>query len=285
MWYPALMSGRLSVVATPIGCLEDITLRAIRILREADLILAEDTRHTRTLCSKHGINTPLRSFHAHTNEGKVDLLIAELVDGAHYAMVSDAGTPVVSDPGVYLVSRAANAGIEVEAIPGPSAVLAALCVAGLPVRRFVFEGFLPKSGGDRTRALDRIAQSAITVVLFESPHRIHATLNDLERTLDGDRQIALCRELTKMHEQTIRGIAAEVQSELADPARGEITIVIEGRPADAPVDDIDLGALVLEWQREGLSTKEMTQKLQRDLGWKRNAAYQAILDALKPDQS
>jgi len=279
------MSGRLSVVATPIGCLEDITLRAIRILREADLILAEDTRHTRTLCSKHGINTPLRSFHAHTNEGKVDLLIAELVDGAHYAMVSDAGTPVVSDPGVYLVSRAANAGIEVEAIPGPSAVLAALCVAGLPVRRFVFEGFLPKSGGDRTRALDRIAQSAITVVLFESPHRIHATLNDLERTLDGDRQIALCRELTKMHEQTIRGIAAEVQSELADPARGEITIVIEGRPADAPVDDIDLGALVLEWQREGLSTKEMTQKLQRDLGWKRNAAYQAILDALKPDQS
>jgi len=279
------MSGRLSVVATPIGCLEDITLRAIRILREADLILAEDTRHTRTLCSKHGINTPLRSFHAHTNDDKVDLLIAELVDGAHYAMVSDAGTPVVSDPGVYLVSRAANAGIEVEAIPGPSAVLTALCVAGLPVRRFVFEGFLPRSGGDRTRALDRIAQSAITVVLFESPHRIHATLNDLERTLGGDRQIALCRELTKMHEQTIRGTAAEVRSELADPARGEITVVIEGRPADAPVEDIDLGALVVEWQREGLSTKEMTQKLQRDLGWKRNAAYQAILEVLKPAQS
>jgi 16S rRNA (cytidine1402-2'-O)-methyltransferase len=276
------MSGRLSVVATPIGCLEDITLRAIRILREADLILAEDTRHTRTLCSKHGINTPLRSFHAHTNDDKVDLLLAELVDGAHYALVSDAGTPVVSDPGVYLVSRAANAGIEVEAIPGPSAVLAALCVAGLPVRRFVFEGFLPRSGGDRTRALDRIAQSAITVVLFESPHRIHATLKDLERTLGGDRQIALCRELTKMHEQTIRGTAAEVRSELSDPARGEITIVVEGRPADAPVEDIDLGALVIEWQREGLSTKEMTQKLQRDLGWKRNAAYQAILDTLKP---
>ncbi len=277
------MSGRLSVVATPIGCLEDITLRAIRILREADLILAEDTRHTRTLCSKHGINTPLRSFHAHTNDDKVDLLLAELVDGAHYALVSDAGTPVVSDPGVYLVSRAANAGIEVEAIPGPSAVLAALCVAGLPVRRFAFEGFLPRSGGDRTRALDRIAQSAITVVLFESPHRIHATLKDLERTLGGDRQIALCRELTKMHEQTIRGTAAEVRSELSDPARGEITIVVEGRPADAPVEDIDLGALVIEWQREGLSTKEMTQKLQRDLGWKRNAAYQAILDTLKPD--
>jgi len=200
-------------------------------------------------------------------------------------MVSDAGTPVVSDPGVYLVSRAAKAGIEVEAIPGPSAVLAALCLAGLPVRRFVFEGFLPRGGGDRSRALDRIAQSAITAVLFESPHRIHATLNDLERILGDDRQVALCRELTKMHEQTIRGTAAEVRSGLSNPARGEITVVIEGRPADAPVEDIDLGALVAEWKQEGLSTKEMTQKLQRDFGWKRNAAYQAILDALKPEES
>jgi len=278
------MSGRLSVVATPIGCLEDVTLRALRILREADLILAEDTRHTRTLCAKHGIDTPLRSFHAHSNEHKVDLIVSELVDGAHYALVSDAGTPVVSDPGVYLVSRAADAGVNVEAIPGPSAVLAALCVAGLPVRRFVFEGFLPRGGGDRTRALERVAQSAITVVLFESPHRIHTTLDDLQRALGDDRRIALCRELTKMHEQTIRGTVAEVRRELSDPARGEITVVIEGRPTDAPVEDVDLGALVIEWKREGLSTKEMTQKLQRDLGWKRNAAYQAILDALKPEQ-
>ena len=277
------MSGRLSVVATPIGCLEDITLRALRILREADLILAEDTRHTRTLCSKHGIDTPLRSFHAHTNDDKVDRLVTELADGAHYALVSDAGTPVVSDPGVYLVSRAADAGIKVEAIPGPSAVLAALCVAGLPVRRFVFEGFLPRGGGDRTRALERIAQSGITVVLFESPHRIHATLDDLERGLGADRQIALCRELTKMHEQTIRGTVAEVRSELSDPARGEITIVIEARPADAPVEDLDLEALVVEWKREGLSTKEMTQRLQREFGWKRNAAYQAILETLQSD--
>jgi 16S rRNA (cytidine1402-2'-O)-methyltransferase len=279
------MPGRLSVVATPIGCLEDITLRALRILQEADLILAEDTRHTRTLCSKHDIRTPLRSFHAHTNEDKVDLLVAELAAGAHYAIVSDAGTPVVSDPGAYLISRAADAGIDVEAIPGPSAVLAALCVAGLPVRRFVFEGFLPRSGGERTRALDRIAQSPITAVLFESPHRIHATLGDLDRTLGHDRRIALCRELTKMHEQTIRGTAAEVRSRLSDPARGEITVVVEGKPADAAVEDIDLPALVAEWKREGISTKEMTQKLQRDLGWKRNAAYQAILDTLKREPS
>jgi 16S rRNA (cytidine1402-2'-O)-methyltransferase len=279
------MSGRLSVVATPIGCLEDITLRALRILREADLILAEDTRHTRTLCSKHGIDTPLRSFHAHTNDDKVDLIVADLVNGAHYALVSDAGTPVVSDPGVYLVSRAADAGINVEAVPGPSAVLAALCVAGLPVRRFVFEGFLPRSGGERARALDRIAQSSITIVLFESPHRIHGTLDDLERTLGADRQIALCRELTKMHEETIRGTVPEVRGKLSNPARGEITVVIDGRPPEGPVEDVDVRALAVEWKREGLSTKEMTQKLQREFGWKRNLAYQAILDALKAEQS
>lgn len=277
------MPGRLSVVATPIGCLEDITLRALRILREADLILAEDTRHTRTLCSKHGIGTPLRSFHAHTNADKVETIVAELAGGAHYALVSDAGTPVVSDPGVYLVSRAAEAGITVEAIPGPSAVLAALSVAGLPVRRFAFEGFLPRGGGERTRALARIAGSQITTVLFESPRRIHATLNALERALGDDRQIVLCRELTKVHEQTIRGTIEQVQRALADPARGEITVVIEGRPADAPVEEIDLEALVAEWKREGLSTKEMTQRLQRDLGWKRNIAYQAILSALEQE--
>jgi len=260
-------------------------LRALRILREADVILAEDTRHTRTLCSKHGIDTPLRSFHAHTNDDKVDLIVAELVNGAHYALVSDAGTPVVSDPGVYLVSRAADAGIRVEAVPGPSAVLAALCVAGLPVRRFVFEGFLPRSGGERARALDRIAQSGITIVLFESPHRIHGTLDDLERTLGADRQIALCRELTKMHEETIRGTVPEVRGNLSNPARGEITVVIDGRPPEGPVEDVDVRTLAVGWKREGLSTKEMTQKLQREFGWKRNLAYQAILDALKAEQS
>ena len=279
------MSGRLSVVATPIGCLEDITLRAMRILCEADLILAEDTRHTRALCSKHGISTPLRSFHAHSKDDKVDLIIEELRNGAHYALVSDAGTPVVSDPGVYLVSRAAEAGIEVEAIPGPSAVLAALCVAGLPVRRFVFEGFVPRSGGERRRALERIASSDITVVLFESPHRIHATLEELESSLGSERQVALCRELTKMHEQTIRGTVPQVREALCKPARGEITVVIEGKAPDAAIEDVDVEVLVAEWKQLGLSTKEMTQRLQQDLGWKRNRAYQAVLDAAKSGES
>lgn len=277
------MPGRLSLVATPIGCLEDITLRALRVLGEADLILAEDTRRTRTLCAKHEINTPLRSFHAHTGEEKIATIVDELSMGAHYALVSDAGTPVVSDPGAYLVSRAAAVGIEVEAIPGPSAVLAALCVAGLPVRRFTFEGFLPRGGSERKRALERVGSSDCSVVLFESPHRIHATLRDLETHVGSNRSTALCRELTKMHEETIHGSLKEVRQKLADPAKGEITIVIDGKPADEPVEDIDLGALVTEWRREGLTTKEMARRLQSDFGWKRKTAYQAVLEARECD--
>lgn len=274
------MSGRLSLVATPIGCLEDITLRALRILSEADLILAEDTRHTRVLCTKHGIGTPLRSFHAYTRDEKVDRLIRELAAGAHYALVSDAGTPIVSDPGAYLVSRAAAAGITIESIPGPSAVLAALCVSGLPVDRFAFEGFLPRGGKDRAAALDRVAAYDCAVVLFESPHRIQATLEDLGRQLGVDRRIALCRELTKIHEQIIRGAVSEVARALVNPVKGEITLVIEGKPCEAKAQDVDVGRLVLEWQQEGLTTKEMARRLRQEFGWKRNSAYQAVLDVL-----
>ena len=278
-------TGTLFVVATPIGNVDDISLRARTVLGAAEIVAAEDTRRTGRLLGRLGIDCKLVSCHEHNEVRRIPELLDCLRGGGDVAVVSDAGTPVVSDPGVYLVSKAARAGIDVEAIPGPSAVLAALCVAGLPVRRFVFEGFLPRGGGDRGRALDRVAESTITSVLFESPHRIHATLTDLERVLGDERQIALCRELTKMHEQTLRGTAAEVRSGLSDPARGEITVVIEGRPADTPIEDIDLPALAAEWKREGLSTKEMTHRLQRDLGWKRNAAYQAILDALKPSET
>lgn len=274
------MSGRLSLVATPIGCLEDITLRALRILREVDLILAEDTRHTRILCTRHGIDTRMRSFHAHTSDDKVDRLILALSRGAHYALVSDAGTPVVSDPGAYLVSRAAAAGITVEAIPGPSAVLAALCVSGLPVDRFAFEGFLPRSGKDRAEALNRLTTYDCAVVLFESPHRIRATLAELGPYVGFKRRIAVCRELTKVHEQILRGTISEVQQALHDPVKGEITVVIEGKRLEAEVRDVDVGRLVVEWHEEGLSTKEMAQRLKEELGWKRSVAYQAVLDAL-----
>jgi 16S rRNA (cytidine1402-2'-O)-methyltransferase len=277
------MGGRLSIVATPIGCLEDITLRGLRVLREADIILAEDTRHTRTLCAKHGIATPLRSFHAHSSDDKVAAIIDALRGGAHYALVSDAGTPVVSDPGSYLVNRASAEGITVEAVPGPSAVLAALSVSGLPSRRFVFEGFLARSGKERRLALERIAESTSTTVLFESPHRAHATLRDLDSHLDATRPAVLCRELTKLHEEIIHGTLREIRDELADPPRGEITIVIAGKQGEEPARDIDLRALVKEWQEEGLTTKSMAQRLHDDFGWKRNVGYRAVLDALEND--
>ena len=277
------MAGRLSIVATPIGCLEDITLRALRVLKEAELILAEDTRHTRTLCSKHGIKTPLRSFHAHSSNEKVAAVVDALSNGAHYALVSDAGTPLVSDPGAHLVSLAAKAGVAVEAIPGPSAVLAALCVAGVPVRRFIFEGFLARGGKQRREALERIRDSEATVVFFESPHRIHATLRDLEEYLGAEREVAVCRELTKLHEETLRGTLPRVRAALADPTKGEITVVVDGIRGEGPVEEVDVQALVGQWKSDGMTTKEMTQRLREDFGWKRNAAYQAVLDATSDD--
>lgn len=274
------MTGCLSIVATPIGCLEDITLRALRILQEADVILAEDTRHTRTLCNHHGIRTPLRSMHEHTDESRIEDIVQELVEGAHFALVSDAGTPVVSDPGQHLVSLAADAGVVIEPIPGPSAVLAALSVAGIPMRRFTFEGFLPRRGKERRGAIARISESKAATVLFESPYRAHATLEELEEAIGGGRRVALCRELTKMHEQTLRGSVGEVRRLLPNPPKGEITIVVEGDPSVMVEKDVDVSALVSEWKREGLSTKEMTRRLQQEANWRRNRAYRAVLDAL-----
>ncbi len=276
------MTGCLSVVATPIGCLEDITLRALRILREADAILAEDTRHTRTLCTKYEIRTPLRAFHEHTDEHKVARLVDELVGGKHFALVSDAGTPIVSDPGSDLVVRAAAAGVVVEAIPGPSAVLASLSVAGLPIHGFRFIGFLPRSGKERKEALAAIAEATETTVLFESPFRIHATLEDLGAVLDEERRLALCRELTKFHEQIIRGSVDEVRATLSKPARGEITLVIgaKGKSRVLTAGEVDVDGLVASWHEEGLSTKEMSRRLQATSGWPGSRAYRAVLDAL-----
>jgi 16S rRNA (cytidine1402-2'-O)-methyltransferase len=216
----------------------------------------------------------------------VAAVVDALVGGAHYALVSDAGTPLVSDPGARLVSLAAQSGVIVEAIPGPSAVLSALCVAGLPVRRFTFEGFLARGGKERRRALERIRESEATVVFFESPHRIHATLEELEEHLGVERQVAVCRELTKRHEETLRGSLPEVRAALRFPAKGEITVVIAGRLDERgteQLDDVDLRTLIDGWKGEGMTTKEMARRLQEELGWKRNAAYQAILALTNED--
>jgi 16S rRNA (cytidine1402-2'-O)-methyltransferase len=273
------------LVATPIGNLEDITLRALRILREAELVLAEDTRHTRVLFDHHGITTRLGSLHAHSSETRVADLAEALAGGACYALVSDAGTPLVSDPGRELVEAAIARGVRVEAAPGPSAVLTALCVAGVPAERFRFVGFLPRSGRRRREALARIAQDPFTSVVYEAPSRVADTLEDL-RALCGDtRRVAACRELTKLHEEVVRGTLAEVLAHFADGARGEFVLVVEGAPIseasedDSVLTDEDIVALVRERMAAGMSAKDVARQLSAELGIDKRDAYKRVLAA------
>ncbi len=239
-------TGRLAIVATPIGNLEDITLRALRTLREADVVLAEDTRHTRTLCERHGIARSLRAFHAHSGPRDLERVLEDLSLGKHVALVSDAGSPLISDPGSELVQAARAAGFEVEAIPGACAAIAALTVAAIPADSFRFVGFVPRSGKRRRAALAAIAADSSATVLYESPQRLAATLRELAPLLAPDRQLSVCRELTKLHEEVARGTASELAERFADGARGEITVVIAGRDelvsseaSEADLDELD----------------------------------------------
>lgn len=229
-------SGRLDVVATPIGNLADLTPRAREALANADLIAAEDTRHTGALLRSLGISAQLRSLHDYNESARVQELIEALRTGAVVALVSDAGTPLISDPGFALVRRASEAGIDVRAIPGPSALTAALSVAGLPTDRFVFEGFLPaKRAARRARLLELLAETR-TLVFFEAPHRISATLVDLMALLGGQRRAVIARELTKLHEHVHRGRLDELHAALRtlpNMTRGEITLIVAGADAAA----------------------------------------------------
>jgi len=232
-------AGRLDVIATPIGNIGDLSPRARAALAAADLVLAEDTRRTAALLASCGISRPLLSLHDHNESGRIEALIARLRSGEVLALVSDAGTPLLSDPGFLLVRAAAAAGIAVRAVAGPSAVTAALAVAGLPTDRFAFEGFLPQRSGERHGALARLAQEPRTLVFFEAPHRIRETLQQLATAFGGERPAALTRELTKVHETVYRGTLAELAARAAqdtDMARGEITLVVGGAPEAAEGD-------------------------------------------------
>ncbi len=235
------MSGVLYVVATPIGNLEDITLRALRILKEVDLIAAEDTRHTRKLLSHYGISTPLTSYYDQIEAEKAPVLIEDLRAGKNIALVSDAGTPGISDPGYRLLTGAWEAGISVVPIPGVSTLTALLSVGGLPTDKFVFEGFLPAKQGQRQKALERLKQEERTLVFFESPHRLHDTLADLEQIV-GDRQIVIGRELTKMFEELRRGPVSEVRRLLQErEIKGEVALLVTGwNPDEARSEDVPL---------------------------------------------
>jgi 16S rRNA (cytidine1402-2'-O)-methyltransferase len=218
------MPGTLFVVATPIGNLEDITLRALRVLREADVIAAEDTRRTSKLLSHHAISTPTLSFHEHNTRSRMPQLLARLQRGHTVALVTDAGTPGISDPGVELVQACIDAGIAVDAVPGPSAPLVAALGSGFPLDPLTVFGFAPSRAKDRSSFLATIAEISHTVTFFETPHRIRQTLTEAVPYL-GDRPIVVARELTKLHQEFIRGTAASVIGQLPDP-RGEFTIVL-----------------------------------------------------------
>jgi 16S rRNA (cytidine1402-2'-O)-methyltransferase len=226
----ARVSGRLFVVGTPIGNLGDLSERAGATLASVDLVAAEDTRRTGRLLAHLGADRPMVSVFEGNERERTELLLASLRAGRDVALVSDAGMPVVSDPGYRIVHACVAEGIEVVAIPGPSAVTAALAVSGLPTDRFVFEGFLPKKGGERRERLRALAEEQRTIVLFESSARIAALLRSLSEEL-GDRRVALCRELTKLHEEVVRGTPTDVLARLGDrPPKGEIVLVVEGRP-------------------------------------------------------
>ena len=233
-----LAPGPLFVVATPIGNLEDLSFRAVRVLREVKVIACEDTRHTRLLLQRHGIATPLVSYHEHNERSRTTELVRRLLLGESVALVSDAGTPLLSDPGYTLIREAIASGVPVVPIPGPSAITAALSAAGLPTDRFVFLGFLPRKSAERRRVLEAVQAIPWTLVLFEAPTRAEATLKDLQAVL-GERPIALMRELTKRFEEILRGTPKEVLAQAQGRRlRGEVTIVVGGGspPATSPGD-------------------------------------------------
>lgn len=262
----------LYLVATPIGNLEDITLRALRVLREAPLIAAEDTRRARVLLQHYGITTPVTSYHDGNKRRKLPTLLAALREH-DVAVISEAGTPGINDPGYELVVAAAAAGIAVVPIPGPSAPVAALIVSGLPTDRFVYEGFLPRKAGERRRALRALASEPRTIVLLEAPHRLRASLTDLLAEL-GNRPIAVCRELTKLHEEVYRGDIAGALDHFTAP-RGEFVLVVSGTHGAAGAAPLD------QWVSAGLAAGMAPARLAAEVaaasGARRREVYRAIL--------
>jgi len=273
------MHGRLYLVATPIGNLEDITYRAVRILSESACIACEDTRQTRKLLEHYGIHRPVVSYHQHNEAARTPQLIARLLSGDDVALVSDAGTPLVSDPGAILVSTAIANQIRVEPIPGPSAILAALSASGFPADEFHFSGFLPARSSARRNAIAALKEFSSPIVLYEAPHRILATLADLAEIL-GERPMAAARELTKLHEEILRGTAASIRDELASrgAVKGEFTLVI-GAAAPAPPPEMTTDQLRTRFQKltsEGMSRMDAIKTIARSLGVPKSEVYRRL---------
>jgi 16S rRNA (cytidine1402-2'-O)-methyltransferase len=270
------MAGVLYIVATPIGNLEDITLRALRILKEVDLIAAEDTRHARILLQRYEIRTPLTSYHEHNERAKARPLVERLLGGEKIALISDAGTPAISDPGYRLLVEAIGAGIKVIPVPGPSALVAALSASGLPTDRFAFEGFLPAKKQERKDRLKKLARDPRTLIFYEAPHRLKESLADVLEML-GDRQIAVGREISKMHEEFLRGRVSEIFAQLADrEVRGELTLVVRGC-AESEVSQEELSTEARGLLQGGMSVNRVAGLLSERYGISKREIYQMAL--------
>ena len=270
--------GTLYIVSTPIGNLEDITLRALKVLGSVRIIAAEDTRHTQKLLHHYDIHTPQTSYHDHNKEEKAAILIDKLKEGHDIALVSDAGTPGISDPGYYLINRAIEENIKITPIPGPTASIAALSISGLPTDAFVFEGFLPAKKAARQKKLKEISSERRTIIMFDTPRRVSSSLEDISEIL-GDRRIVLTRELTKMFEEIIRDRVSNVMDKIRGRnLKGEITIIIEGAQGEITADVADL-KIYLERliQKEGLSLKDAVSKASKDLNLSKSKVYREAL--------
>jgi len=264
----------LYIVATPIGNLEDVSLRALRTLREVKLIAAEDTRRTRQLLTAYNIKTPITSYHEHNKRTKLDYILDCLKD-QDVALVSDAGMPGISDPGYELIVACTQRGIPVVPVPGPSVVITALAVSGLDTGKFIYLGFLPHKAGARRRLLKSVADEPATIVVLESPHRLLAALSDILAVL-GDRKVAVCRELTKLHEEVFRGSVSQAIAHFTEP-RGEFTLVIEGKKEEKPQLTPDIEKQLQALRRSGIVAKEAVARVAEETGLSRKELYRAWL--------
>lgn len=269
-------TGKLYVVATPLGNLEDMTMRAVRVLGEVDLIAAEDTRHSRKLLDHFGIRARLTSYYDQVEERRAGPLVREMLDGRTVALISDAGTPCIADPGYRLVRAAAEAGVPIEVIPGPCAVTAALSIAGLPTDRFTFEGFVPAREVAREKFFAALASETRTLVFYEAPHRLAKTLAALGAAM-GERDIVVCRELTKLYEETWRGTVSEVEAQVAartSGVQGELVLIVSGATEEKPaLTEDEIRDELSRLRGEGLSLKDAARRIAEEHGLARNDVY------------
>ena len=269
------MMGKLYICATPIGNMEDVSIRLLKTLRQVDMIACEDTRHTLKLLNRYNIKRQLISYHEHSRPEKEDYIIELLREGKDIALVSDAGMPAISDPGENLVKKAISAGIDLEVIPGPSALIAALAVSGMDTTAFIFEGFLPSRSSQRRERLEKLKEETRTIILYEAPHRLLACLKDIESILGEQRQLAIARELTKVYEEVKRGSVTELYEYYSfNPPRGEISIIIQGKEALAEAKDFaEIAREVEELLEQGMDKKEAFKTKAREYGIKKSMLY------------